>query len=29
VLWGVHWHDYGHWQAVGGELVGVPYIIGG
>ena len=27
VLWGVHWHNNGDWQAVGGELVGVAYIV--
>jgi hypothetical protein len=29
VLWGVHGDNYGDWETVGGELVGVAYIIGG
>jgi hypothetical protein len=27
VLWGVHGHNNGNWQAMGGELVGLLYII--
>jgi hypothetical protein len=27
VLWRVHWHNHSHWQTMGGESVGLLYVI--